>query len=315
MVVNVGWLPHSRARWTLVSPDAPNLWLWPMTDRNESASLSAKLRRIVSERPRPLLIKDRGAAEPRAAMRRVINSVVDLDRLSSSLPGLVAWYRDRRAYMELPGAERLDWRASDPQVHDLTPRSPFDPHYFFQDVWAAQRVAELAPQRHVDVGSRVDLVGFLTAITEVTFVDIRLLEAEVEGLSSVEGSVLEMPFADRSLESVSCLHVAEHIGLGRYGDPLDPNGTVKAMKELQRVVAPGGQLLFGGPVGRPQVVFNAHRIQPPSSVIGIFDELELIEFSGTDDSGHFSRHRSPDEFEDAGYALGLFLFRRPLAAA
>ncbi len=248
-------------------------------------------------------------------MRRIINSVVDLDRLSSSLPGLAAWYRDRRAYMELPGAERLDWRASDPQVHDLTPRSPFDPHYFFQDVWAAQRVAELAPQRHVDVGSRVDLVGFLTAITEVTFVDIRLLEAEVEGLSSVEGSVLEMPFADRSLESVSCLHVAEHIGLGRYGDPLDPNGTVKAMKELQRVVAPGGQLLFAGPVGRRQVVFNAHRIQPPSSVIGIFDELELIEFSGTDDSGHFSRHRSPDEFEDAGYALGLFLLRRPLATA
>jgi len=286
-----------------------------MTDRSETTPLSARLRRIVSERPRPLLIKDRGAAEPRAAMRRIINSAVDLDRLSSSLPGLAAWYRDRRAYMELPGAERLDWRASDPQVHDLTPRSPFDPHYFFQDVWAAQRVAELAPQRHVDVGSRVDLVGFLTAITEVTFVDIRLLEAEVEGLSSVEGSVLEMPFADRSLESVSCLHVAEHIGLGRYGDPLDPNGTVKAMKELQRVVAPGGQLLFAGPVGRRQVVFNAHRIQPPSSVIRIFDELELIEFSGTDDAGHFSRHRSPDEFEDAGYALGLFLFRRPLAAA
>ena len=210
-------------------------------------------------------------------MRRVINSIVDLDRLSSSLPGLAAWYRDRRAYMELPGAERLDWRASDPQVHDLTPRSPFDPHYFYQDVWAAQRVAELGPKRHVDVGSRVDLVGFLTAITEVTFVDIRLLEAEVEGLSSVEGSVLEMPFPGRSLESVSCLHVAEHIGLGRYGDPLDPDGTVKAMKELQRVVAPGGQLLFAGPVGRRQVVFNAHRIQPPSSVIEIFDELELIE--------------------------------------
>ena len=315
MVVNVGWLPRSRARWPLVSPDDPNLWASPMTDRSETTALSARLRRIVSERPRPLLIKDRGAAEPRAAIRRIINSVVDLDRLSSALPGLAAWNRDRRDYMELPGAERLDWRASDPQVHDLTPRSPFDPHYFFQDVWAAQRVAEFAPKRHVDVGSRVDLVGFLTAITEVTFVDIRLLEAEVEGLSSVEGSVLEMPFADQSLESVSCLHVAEHIGLGRYGDPLDPNGTVKAMKELQRVVAPGGQLLFAGPVGRRQVVFNAHRIQPPSSVIEIFDELELIEFSGTDDSGHFRRHRSPDEFEDAGYALGLFLLRRPLAAA
>ena len=285
-----------------------------MTNRFGTATLSRKLRRLLSERPRPFLVKDRSALEPRAATRRVINAAIDLDRLGSALPGLAAWHRDRRTYMKLPGAERLDWRASDPQVHDLTQRSPFDPHYFYQDVWAAQRVAELAPKRHVDVGSRVDLVGFLTAITEVTFVDIRLLEAQVEGLSSVEGSVLEMPFPDRSLESVSCLHVAEHIGLGRYGDPLDPNGTVKAMKELQRVVAPGGQLLFAGPVGQRQVVFNAHRIQPPSSVTQIFDELELIEFSGTDDSGKFSRHRSPEEFENAVYALGLFLFRRPLSA-
>ena len=151
-----------------------------------------------------------------------------------------------------------------PKLTDRLPSSPFDPHYFHQDTWAARRIAERRPSRHVDVGSRVDLVGFLTAITEVTFVDIRPLEVDIEGLEPIAGSVLDMPFADGALESVSCLHVAEHIGLGRYGDPLDPLGTRKAAAELQRVLAPGGQLLFSLPVGRPRVEFNAHRVHDPA---------------------------------------------------
>src|ERR1035437_9128085 len=65
------------------------------------------------------------------------------------------------------------------------------------------------------------------------------------------------------LVSVSCLHVAEHIGLGRYGDPIDPLGTNKALLELQRVLAPGGVLLFSMPVGRERVEFNAQRIWDP----------------------------------------------------
>ena len=69
------------------------------------------------------------------------------------------------------------------QLSELTapPRtSPYDPHYFNQDVWAARRIAEAVPERHVDVGSRVDLVGLLTALTDVVFVDIRRLEVEIE---------------------------------------------------------------------------------------------------------------------------------------
>ena len=225
--------------------------------------------------------------------------------------GLARWARDRKNYRALSGAEPLRWRDADPKLLDRLPTSPYDQHYFFQDVWAANRVAELRPERHVDVGSRVDYVGFLTALTRVTFVDIRPLDAEVEGLDSIAGSVLAMPFEDRSLESVSCLHVAEHIGLGRYGDPLDPNDTRKAAAELQRVIRPGGQLLFSGPVGRPRVCFNAHRIHAPQEILAMFPELELLEFSGVDDRGEFRRGRSPEELSGSRYACGLFRFLRP----
>ena len=79
--------------------------------------------------------------------------------------------------------------------------------------------------------------------------DIRPAELSLPGLTPREGSVLCLPYADNSLESLSCLHVVEHIGLGRYGDPIDPLGTMKALKELSRVVAKGGDLYFSLPGG------------------------------------------------------------------
>jgi SAM-dependent methyltransferase len=222
---------------------------------------------------------------------------------------------DRRRYRRLPEAEPLRWRDDFPQVGDRLPTSQYDSHYFFQDVWAARNVADFGPSRHVDVGSRVDYVGFLTALTKVTFVDIRPLEVDLDGLESIKGSVLDLPFADQSVESLSCLHVAEHIGLGRYGDPLDPAGTRKALPELQRVLRPGGQLLFSGPVGERRVAFNAYRVHTTQDIVAMFAELELVEFSGVDDRGEFRRHRALHELDGSRYACGMFRFVRPAAAA
>jgi SAM-dependent methyltransferase len=231
---------------------------------------------------------------------------------AAALPINAARYvGDWRRYRSLPDAEPLRLRDAFPKLVDRSATSPFDSHYFYQDVWAAQRIAERRPQEHVDVGSRVDLVGFLTALCPVVFVDIRPLEADVAGLRSVAGSVLDLPFPDRSVASLSCLHVAEHIGLGRYGDPLDPSGSRRAASELQRVLAPGGELLVSLPVGRPRVHFNAHRVHAPDQVAGFFDELTLVEFSGVDDLGRFARRRSLDEFAAAHYACGMYRFSRP----
>ena len=123
--------------------------------------------------------------------------------------------------------------------------------------------------------------------------------------------MLALPFADRSLESVSCLHVAEHIGLGRYGDELNPEGTRKAAAELQRVLQPGGRLLFSLPVGRPRLCFNAHRIHSPEQIVAMFPELELVEFSGVDDAGSSSVTARSQSSSGSRYACGMFHFTRP----
>jgi hypothetical protein len=66
------------------------------------------------------------------------------------------------------------------------------------------------------------------------------------------------------------MHVVEHVGLGSYGDSLDPNGDLKAMSELKRVLSINGNLLFVVPVGKPRVMFNAHRIYSYEQIIECF---------------------------------------------
>lgn len=252
---------------------------------------------------------------PLDVLRRFVLPVLDLERLLVAPREYARYARDLRRYRTLPQSERLATSDLFPQLWDRVAKSPYDAHYFFQDVWAARHIAARRPERHVDVGSRIDLVGFLTTLTHVVFVDIRPLEADLPNLTSVAASVTALPFADESEASISCLHVAEHIGLGRYGDPLDPDGTRKAARELARVLSPGGELLFSLPVGRPRVQFNAHRIHDPVEVVAMFPELELVEFSGVDDEERFAPDRDLEELRASRYACGLFRFTRASSSA
>ena len=160
------------------------------------------------------------------------------------------------------------------------------------------------------MGSKVDYIGFLTAVTKVTFIDIRPLETQLDNLANLPGSILSIPYPDGSVASVSCLHVAEHIGLGRYGDPLDPLGTVKACAELGRVLAPGGNLYFGLPVGKPRICFNAHRIHSTGQILRYFEGLTLREFSFVDDAGGFTVNADRTVADSAKYGCGLFHFTK-----
>lgn len=72
----------------------------------------------------------------------------------------------------------------------------------------------------------------------------------------------------------------EHFGLGRYGDTIDPDAHIKALKAFQRVLKPGGKLYLSVPVGKTnKICFNAHRIYRPQTIISILDLMQVIEMS------------------------------------
>lgn len=146
------------------------------------------------------------------------------------------------------------------------------------------------------------------------FYDFRPAQLGLDKLESHPINLLDLEFEDDSISSLSCMHVVEHIGLGRYGDPLDPNGDLKAIKELKRVLAVGGQLLFVVPVGRPKIAFNAHRIYSYLQIMEYFSDLNLFEFALVPDSpdrGGLVRNATEAMADAQAYGCGCFLFKKP----
>lgn len=183
-------------------------------------------------------------------------------------------------------------------------------HYFYQDLWAARKIFEANPQEHVDIGSRVDgFIAHLLSFRSVKVVDIRPLKSDIPYLTFVQDDATELAaFADNSVISLSSLHVAEHFGLGRYGDPIDPHACFKFMKALQRVLAVEGKLYFSVPVGRERVEFNAHRVFAPTTILETFSALELVSFALVRDDDSFCEHANPYFIPESEYACGLFEF-------
>jgi SAM-dependent methyltransferase len=229
-------------------------------------------------------------------------------RQLAALVLLPKFFLELKRYRSLAAGESVPWYDAYPCLSDRVTHTPFDPHYFYQGAWLARRLSRTNPSLHMDVGSSVAMVSVLSAGVPMVFLDYRPLAVKLSGLQSVAGNAAILPFQDDSVVSLSSLHVIEHVGLGRYGDPLDPEGTRRAAGELERVLQPGGRLFLSVPVGRERVCFNAHRVHAPRTIQSFLPGLRLHSFSLVDDAGRF---REDAPFEDAAhldYGCGMFEF-------
>lgn len=212
---------------------------------------------------------------------------------------------------------QMFWSQRRAFLYDDTTCTRFDRHYVYHPAWAARVLAQTLPKQHVDISSTLYFCSLVSAIIPVKYFDYRPAELILDNMSSELADLLELPFADDGIPSLSCMHVVEHVGLGRYGDSLDPDGDLKAIAELKRVLAPGGDLLFVVPVGgEPKVIFNAHRIYSYDQIMDYFSELELIEFALIPDKqehGDLIRNAARELADLQEYGCGCFHFRkRPL---
>jgi hypothetical protein len=222
-----------------------------------------------------------------------------------------------RRWQNSAGAE---WNAFDADFNICTSDRRSDAgtakgHYFLQDLWAAQHVHKCRPATHIDVGSSIQgFVSHVASFMAVEYIDIRPLRSGVPNLVYRRGSILELPYESNSVESLSCLHVIEHIGLGRYGDSIDPDGWILGLKELERVLALGGQLLLSAPCGIPCVQFNAHRVFRPNQITEILKNLVLEEFSliENDRSDSWISNCHPARADNLTFGCGLYRFRKPI---
>lgn len=72
----------------------------------------------------------------------------------------------------------------------------------------------------------------------------------------------------------------EHDGLGRYGDPLDPDGDLKAMQNLRNFLKDDALVYFAVPAGLDKVVFNTHRVYGEKRMPKILKGWDTVERFG-----------------------------------
>ena len=162
--------------------------------------------------------------------------------------------------------------------------------YFYQDLWAARKIFSTGTKKHFDIGSRVD--GFVLSLlpfANVTLIDIRPLNINVEGLYFLQADATNLEnIEDNSIDSLSALCSLEHFGLGRYGDPIDPEACFKAFKAIQRVIKMNGKIYISVPIAtKDGIEFNAHRIFSPQTIINEFNKVKLLEFNVVKNDGRF----------------------------
>ncbi len=161
-------------------------------------------------------------------------------------------------------------------------------HYFHEDLWAAQRIYENKPVKHVDVGSRVDgFVAHVASFREIEVFDIRPQQANIRNIHFVTADFMDVPVSLHDYtDSLSSLNVIEHFGLGRYGDPIDVNGHLKGLENMRKVLKNGGKFYFSTPIGPQRIEFNAHRVFSLEYLLRLFKPDYTIDFfSYVDDGG------------------------------
>lgn len=248
-------------------------------------------------------------------MKRFIERVISLLGINPfsilSLNQLPRYFREKRKFRELGGSVAVNY----PILSDYKDwAGTMKGHYFHQDLYVAQAIFKAKPVRHVDVGSSIaGFVSHVASFMPIEILDIRPVPSSSKNISFTQQDVMQGLTIRTS--SLSCLHTIEHFGLGRYGDPIDPNGHLKGFKNLVTAVESGGNFYISFPISsRERVEFNAHRVFHPESILSWpgAEELKLIDFAFVDDSGDLHASSLIKDAVDSNlkYGCGIYTFAK-----
>ncbi len=188
--------------------------------------------------------------------------------------------------------------------------------YFWQDLLVARKIFAAKPEKHVDIGSRVDgFVAHVASFRQVEVLDIRPITTSIPGIKFKQADLMNSAAEMTDYcDSLSCLHALEHFGLGRYGDPIDPKGYESGIRNMANILRSGGVFYLSVPVGAERVEFNAQHVFDPVIIteVAANNQLRLSGFSlFSADGGLVETDASNATLVAAGkkrYGLGMFTF-------
>jgi len=141
--------------------------------------------------------------------------------------------------------ERLRWLEAPPGTDERVVEVP----------WVLSRLVSVG--RVLEVGYAYAEPAYLAGLLRsgVELVGADPATREVDGMETVEADVCDLPFAAASLDQVLLVSTLEHVGADNtaYGieATTDESARLRALREVSRVLRPGGSLLVTTPLGEP----------------------------------------------------------------
>ena len=228
--------------------------------------------------------------------KKVLNAFqlfgIDLVKASRSPKGIYTYLHELYNYKKMEMENPTGFKVGKliPCLNDRYEESgTASGHYFHQDLLVAKMIFTNKPVRHIDIGSSINgFVAHVASFREIEVLDVRSLENTVSNIKFTQHDLMQ-PLEHNYIEccdSLSCLNVLEHFGLGRYRDKLDTHGHIKGFNNLYRMLKPNGKLYFSVPFGPIRVEFNAHRVFSIEYLLDFFRAKFVINsFNYVDDFG------------------------------
>ncbi len=254
-------------------------------------------------------------------MIRKINSFLsaqlgmDLGRLGRALLALPKFFQDWNEFRK-GTTQKIVLK---PCLHDRAEEGgTAKGEYFWQDLYVARMIYQAKPVRHVDIGSRFDgFVAHVASYREIEVIDIRPIQAVIPGVVFMRMDMMSSKVTmENYCDSISCLHALEHFGLGRYGDPLDPEGHVKGLQNIAKLLKLSGRLYLSVPIGLERIEFNANRVFCPERMVELAKQtgfvLDQLAWIAKDQPVVASTDPLTDiqSLKKMHYALGIFVFTK-----
>lgn len=150
----------------------------------------------------------------------------------------------------------------------------------FEYEFVARRLSRLPSATNIlDIGSHRQFILGLLSYRKITTLDVRKRMPSVENETVITCDARQIDLPDNTFDVVTSVSSVEHFGLGRYGDEFDLDADKKALKEMIRVLKPGGYLIFTTVITgtKPFIAFNAHRVYSLEMIKQMVGDMQCIE--------------------------------------
>ena len=166
-----------------------------------------------------------------------------------SIKRLQWFFSQKRKFKKLMKNSKIPFEVM-PFLFDHDEQAGMLNEYFWQDLFVAKKIIEQNPKKHIDIGSRIDgFISHLACVREIEVLDIRPLNSDIENVKFTQWDINNPKEEfNYSSDCVSCLHTLEHLGLGRYGDKLDPDGWKKGLNSISKLITNMGLLWLSVPL-------------------------------------------------------------------